>query len=330
MRMRRMAVIAQCPAIAAALIAGTLAAAAGVAQAQDYPSRPIKIIVGNAPGGSSDIAARMLGDHLAAAFNQPVVIENKAGANTALAVSAVVHAPPDGYTLLLGTPSLSTFKIYLKNPDFDVEKDLAPISQLLASPFVVTVNAQLPVKGITDLIDLAKKEPGKLNYGAFGGGQILATELFKKMAGIDLVRVPYQSEAPSVTGLASNDVQVVFATAVTVKPMAETGRIKPIAVTTTTRLPSMPEVPTVIESGGPPYDVELWFGLLAPAGTPAAVQQKLAREVAAFAGKPEVKDKFLPLGFTTKSSTPDEFRKLIADETQKWMEVAKFASIVPQ
>ena len=317
-------------AFAATLTALALASVAVVADAQDYPSRTIKIIVGNTPGGSSDIAARMLGDYLAAALNRTVVVENKPGANTAIAISTVVHAAPDGYTLLLGTPSLPTFKVYLKKPEFDVEKDLAPISEMLVSPFVVAVNAQLPVKTIADLVALAKKNPGKLNYGAFGGGQILATELFKKMAGIDLVKVPYPSEAPSITGLAGNDVQVVFATAVTVRPMMETGRIRAIAVSTATRLSSMPDVPTIMESGGPAYDVGVWFGLLAPANTPAAIQQKLAKEVAAFAKKPDVIQRFLPLGFTPKSSTPEEFRRLISEETHRWMDVAQFASIEPQ
>lgn len=200
----------------------------------------------------------------------------------------------------------------------------------MVSPFVVAINAQLPVNSIAELIDFAKKNPGKLNYGAFGGGQILATELFKKTAGIDLVRVPYQSEAPSIAGLASNDVQVVFATAVTVRPMLETGRIKALAVSTATRLSSMPDVPTISESGGPQYDVGLWFGLLAPANTPAAIQRKLAETVAGFVKKPEIAGKFLPLGFTTKSSTPDEFRHLLSAETERWLEVARFASIVPQ
>jgi tripartite-type tricarboxylate transporter receptor subunit TctC len=317
-------------AIAATLTVVALASPADIAHAQDYPARTIKLVVPNAPGGSSDIAGRMLSDDLAAAFNQPVVVENKPGANTAVAVSSVIHAAADGYTLLIGTPSLPTFKIYLKNPDFDVEKDLAPISELMVSPFVVAVNAELHVGTIGELIDLAKKNPGKLNYGAFGGGQILATELFKKMAGIDIVRVPYQSEAPAIAGLASNEVQVVFATAVTVQPMAQTGRVKAIAVSTATRLPTMPDIPTIAESGGPPYDVGVWFGLLAPANTPAPIQQKLAQEVAAFARKPDIIARFLPLGFTMKSSTPDEFRHLIAEEQQRWIDVARFASIVPQ
>jgi tripartite-type tricarboxylate transporter receptor subunit TctC len=317
-------------AIAAALTFVALASPADIAHAQDYPARTIKLVVPNAPGGSSDIAGRILSDYLAAAFNQPVVVENKPGANTAVAVSSVIHAAADGYTLLIGTPSLPTFKIYLKNPEFDVEKDLAPISELMVSPFVVAVNAELHVSTIAELIDLAKKNPGKLNYGAFGGGQILATELFKKMAGIDMVRVPYQSEAPAIAGLASNEVQVVFATAVTVQPMAQTGRVKAIAVSTATRLPTMPDIPTIAESGGLPYDVGVWFGLLAPANTPSPIQQKLAQQVAAFAKKPDIIARFLPLGFTMKSSTPDEFRHLISEEQQRWIDVARFASIVPQ
>jgi tripartite-type tricarboxylate transporter receptor subunit TctC len=301
-----------------------------IAHSQDYPSRPIKIIVPNGAGGSSDIAARILSDHLSKVWNQPVVVENKPGGNTAIGISAVVHSAADGYTLLLGTPSLSTFKIYLKSPEFDVGKDLAPISQLMVSPYVIAVSAKLPASNIAELIDLAKKNPGKLNYGSYGGGQILATESFKKMAGIDLVRVPYQGEAPAMTGLASNDVQVVFATAVTSRPMMESGTVRALAVSTATRWPSMPSVPTVAESGGPNYVADLWFGLLAPANTPSEIRQKLAKEVAAFTTKPEVIDRFLQLGFTPTASTPDEFGRLISEETQRWIEVARFASIVPQ
>jgi tripartite-type tricarboxylate transporter receptor subunit TctC len=305
-------------------------AAAGTARSQDYPSRAIKIIVPNAVGGSSDIAGRMLSEHLAAVWNQPVVVENRPGGNAAIATSMVARSAADGYTLLLGTPSLSTFKVYLKNPGFDVEKNLAPISELMVSPYVIAVNAQLPANNITDLIALARNNPGKLNYGSYGGGQILATELFKQMAGIDLLRVPYQGEAPSIIGLASNDIQVLFATAATVQPMIEAGKVKAIAFSTDARLKTMPDVPTIMESGGPPYDVGLWFGVLAPANTPPEIRQKLAKEVAAFAGKQDVIDRFLPLGFTPKASTPDGFSRLIAADTKRWIDVARFASIVPQ
>lgn len=314
-------------ALVIALTVLVFASIADIAHSQDYPARPIKIIVPNPPGGSSDIAARMLAKHLSAVWNQPVVVENKPGAKGVIGTSIVVRSPADGYTLLLGVPSLSTFKIYLKEPEFDVEKDLAPISELMISPYVVAVNARLPVTNIAELIDLAKKNPGKLNYGAFGGGQILATELFKKITGIDMFRVPYQGEAPAITGLASNDVQVVFATEVTVRAMIDSGQVRALAVSTAIRSPSMPNVPTIAEAGGPDYDVGLWFGLLAPANTPLAIWSKLAKEIADFTRKPEVIARLLPFGFTPKSSTPDEFGRLISAETQRWIEVARFAAI---
>jgi tripartite-type tricarboxylate transporter receptor subunit TctC len=298
--------------------------------AQDYPSRPIKIIVPNPPGGSSDIVGRMLSNYLSTVMNQAVVVENRPGANTAIAVSTVVHSAADGYTLLLGTPSLTTFNIYQKHPGFDVEKDLAPISQIMVSPYVIAVSDQLQVNSIRQLIDAAKKNPGGLNYAAYGGGQVLTTELFKKMTGIEVIRVPYQGEAAAIIGLANNEIQVVFATAVTVRPMVEAGRVKAVAVSTATRLPSMPDLPTIAESGGPNFDAGLWFGLLAPADTPLEIRQKLAKKVAAFTNEPEVVDRFMSLGFTPKSSTPDEFGQLISAETQRWIEVAQFASIVPQ
>jgi len=295
---------------------------ADIAHAQDYPSRAIKIVVPNAAGGSSDIAARILSDYLAAAWNQPVVVENRPGGNTTIAASLVSHAASDGYTLLLGTPSLSTYKIYLKNPSVDVEKDFAPISELMVSPYVIAVSAQLPVNSVGELIDLAKKDPGKLNYGSYGGG--------KKMAEIDMLRVPYQGEAPAIAALASNDVQMVFATAAAVRPMIEAGRVKVLAISTAARWPSLPSVPTVAQSGGPNYVSDLWFGVLAPANTPAEIRQKIAKEIAAFARKPEVIDRFLQIGFTAKSSTPNEFSRVISEETKRWIEVARYASIVPQ
>ena len=317
--------------IAAVLTAAlSLAWIAGSAHAQDYPSRPIKLIVPNPAGGSSDIAARVLSEYLSKALSQPVVVENRPGASTLIGASAVAHAAPDGYTLLLGTPSLSTFKVYLKNPGIDVEKDLAPISQLMTSPYVIAVNAKLPATNIAELIDLAKKKPGKLNYGSYGGGQILATELFKKMTGVDLVRVPYQGEAPAMTGLAGNDVQVVFTTAVTARPMMAAGTVRALAVTTATRWPPMPDVPTVAQAGGPNFVSDIWFGVMAPANTPSGIREKLAKDVAAFAAQPEVGKRFLQLGFTPKSSTPDEFGRLISADTQRWIDVARFASIMPQ
>jgi tripartite-type tricarboxylate transporter receptor subunit TctC len=316
--------------IAFAAAFAAMAAAASIAAAQDYPVRAVKLIVPLPPGGSSDSVARILADHLATVWKRSVVVENRAGGNTVIGTAAVARAAPDGYTLMLATPSLSTLKALFKQPSVDVEKEIAPISQLTYSPYVVAVNIGLAVNTLADLIAYAKKNPGVLNYGTFAAGQQLPSELFRKVAGVDLFRVPYQGEAPAMTALASGDVQMVLTTTVTAQSMIAAGRVKALAVTTSQRSPTMPQVPTMAEAGLPEYDVSVWFGLVAPAHTPLDIRRKLADEVARFVKKPDVISRLAAIGLTAQSSTPEEFARFISVQIKQWVEVAQFAAIEPQ
>ncbi len=313
-----------------ALLLASQNASRAIADGDDYPSRPIRIVVPNPAGGSSDTAARMLADHLTSAWRQPVVVDNRPGGNTAIGTAIVAHAAPDGYTILFGVPSLSTFKVLMKEPGFDVANDLSPISEVMVSPFVIAVSRDLPVSDIGDLIRLAKANPGKLNYGGLAGAQTLATELFKMVAGVDIVQVPYQGEAPAASALAQGSVQVLVASAINIRPLADAGLVKPIAVTSAQRLPSMPNVPTVAEGGLSGYDVGFWFGLLAPSNTLSEIQSKLSEQVRLFTQRQDVKDRFAPLRFVMRSSTPEEFRHLITSEIGQWQDAARFAGISPQ
>jgi tripartite-type tricarboxylate transporter receptor subunit TctC len=317
-------------AVAHVLFAINFTLIANIAPAADFPTRQVRVIVPFPPGGPTDTVALILADHFSAVLKQPVIVENRPGGNSVIGTAAVAHSAPDGYTLMLASPSLSTFKVLFKQPSVDVEKDLAPISQLTSFPFVLAVNANLPVDSLSEFIAHAKKNPGKLNYGAFAAGQMLPSELFKKVAGIDLFRVPYQGEALAMTALARGDVQVVLTTIMTAKPMVDAGRVKGLAVTAAERSPTLPEVPTMAEAGLPEFDASNWFGLVAPANTPLEIQRKVADEIAVFVKKPDVIGRYATLGLTPRSSTPEEFARFISSEIKRWSEVAQFAAIEPQ
>jgi len=301
-----------------------------LASALDYPTRPVRVIVPLPPGGATSTVARIFADHFSVVWKQPIVVENRPGGNTVIGTAAVAHSAPDGYTLMLAAPSLSTFKALFKQPSVDVEKDLAPISQLASFPFVLAVNVELPVNSLSELIAHAKKNPGKLNYGAFAAGQMLPSELFKKVAGIDLFRVPYQGEALALTALARGDVQVLLTTPVTAQAMIDADRVRALAVTTSERSPTMPEVPTMAEAGLPEFDSSNWFGLVAPANTPLEIRRKIADEIAVFVKRPDVIGRDATLGLTPRSTTPEEFARLVSSEIKRWSEVAQFAAIEPQ
>jgi tripartite-type tricarboxylate transporter receptor subunit TctC len=301
-----------------------------LASALDFPTRQVRVIVPFPPGGATDTVARILADHFSAVWKQPVIVENRPGGNTVIGAVAVAHSVPDGYSLMLAAPSLSTFKALFKQPSVDVEKDLAPISQLTSYPLVLAVNAGLPVNTLSEFIAYAKKNPGKLNYGAAAASLMLSSELFKKVAGIDLLRVPYQGEALALTALARGDVQLVLTTTVTAQAMIHAGLVKALAVTTSERSPTMPEVPTMAEAGLPEFDASNWFGLVAPANTPLEIRRKIADEIAVFVKRPDVIGRYATLGLTPRSSTPEEFARLVSSEIRRWSEVAQFAAIEPQ
>lgn len=303
---------------------------AGLASAQDFPNRQVTIVVTNAAGGPSDVVARKLASFMAGRWGQAVVVENRPGANGLVGAQAVARAKPDGYTLMLGVPSLSTLKILTKNPTVDTERDFAAISEILEGPYVLTVHASLPVNTMQEFIQYAKARPGKLNYAGIAGGQILASELLMKRAGIELVRIPYGGAAPSLVALGNNDVQLGLNTASTIGALLAAGKIKPLMVTSKRRLPSLPNVPTPQESGLSDLNIAFWFGIVGPAGTPAAVQEKIAAEVAAYVRLPETIDEFTRGGYLPSGSSPKQFSDTILGEIKLWTDVAKYAKVEPE
>ncbi|CAN5704467.1 tripartite tricarboxylate transporter substrate binding protein [soil metagenome] len=301
-----------------------------LAQAADYPSAPIRLVVPLPPGGASDHVARMLGEHLQTAWKQPVVIDNKPGGNGIIGAQAVARAAPDGYTLLIGVPSISTFKAFLKNPPIDTAKDLVPVAQLVKNPYVLAVPTALPITTVRELVDYAKARPGKLNYAGLAGGQTLAVEYFNQVAGIDVMRVPYKGEAPAVMALAANEAQVTLASRFGLAPILEKGQARALAVTTPRRLAQLPDVPTLDESGFKGFDVSVWLGVLAPVGLPTGLRDRIAGEVSVFLRKPDVVAALAKSGHTPVIAGPAEFGRLIDSEIARWADVARKAEIEPQ
>lgn len=295
----------------------------GAAPAQDYPSKPIRIIVPLPPGGTADLLARLLAEHFTAAFRQPTVTENRPGGNTMPATLATARSTPDGHTLLIGAPSAATFKVFFKNPPVDTERDLSAVSLLMVSPYILAINAALPANTLGEFVAYAKANAGKLQFGGYGG-QFLATESFKRAAGIDMFYIGYKGDAQAVQALLTNDIQFLLSVPLTLKPHVDAGKLRALASSITgMRSPGMPNVPTSAEAGLPGFDVSISFGLLAPGGTPIEIRRKLAGEIARFVAKPDVISKFQLAGFQPQSNTPEEYAKFLSSEIRRWTEIAK-------
>ncbi|MDB5905203.1 MAG: hypothetical protein JWM26_4081 [Betaproteobacteria bacterium] len=311
-------------------VAAFAVALSTIARAQvPYPTKPVRLIVPQSPGASTDLTARLIAQKLSAAFGQPVVVDNRPGAGSIIGTDLVAKAAPDGYTLLVVASSITLNPSLHRNLPFDVLRDLAPITQLSAFPNLLTVHPALPVKTVKDLIALAKAKPGSLNYGSSGSatGTHLSAELFKYMTGIDMVHVPYKGGGPAVQALLGGQVQLNFATIVSVLPHVRSGKLRAIAVTTAKRSPSMPEIPTIAESGVPGYDHGPWNGFLAPARTPRAVIARLNEETARILHLPETKAVFTNEGAEPVGNKPEEFGAIIKAETAKWGKVIQSAGI---
>ncbi|HVF63325.1 MAG TPA: tripartite tricarboxylate transporter substrate binding protein [Casimicrobiaceae bacterium] len=297
--------------------------------AQPYPAKPIKLVVPYPPGGSADILGRALGQKLADQLGQPVVIENRPGAGTAVGTEFVARSAPDGYTLLLGTVSSHAMNPAIAKLAYDPIKDFAPIAPVATIPFVLVVHPSVPAQSVKEFVDYAKERPGKINYSSAGGGTSnhLAGELFNLSAGVNLTHVPYKGSAPALQDLIAGHVQAMFDLVSTALPRIQAGNVKPIAVTSDARLKSLPNVPTLKESGYPNYEVSAWFGLFAPAGTPNAIVSRLSDETAKAIASAELKDKLGPLGMETMQGSPQSFAGLVASDFDKWRGVAKTANI---
>jgi len=306
--------------------AAALPGVSRVAKAQAYPSRPVRIIVGFVAGGPNDIVARLIGQWLSERLGQQFIVENRPGAASNIATEAVVKAPPDGYTLLLVNSTNAVNATLYEKLNFI--RDIAPIAGLIRTPFVMEVNPLVPAKTVTEFIAYAKDNPGKLNMASGGNGTSVhvSGELFKMMAGVDLVHVPYRGSAPALTDMISGQVHVMFDVLTSSLQHARSGALRALAVTTLKRSDALPDLSTVGEFV-PGYEASAWYGVAAPKNTPAEIVDKLNKEINAGLADPKLKARFVDLAGTTLPGSPAEFDKLLAEEIEKWGKVVKFANI---
>jgi tripartite-type tricarboxylate transporter receptor subunit TctC len=310
------------------LVSGTLVLSAGLARGQSYPSRPVRLVVGFPPGGTTDIVARVLGQWLSERLSAPFVIENRPGAGTNVATETVVRAPADGHTLLVVTPANAINTSFNDKLDFDFERDITPVASLIRSPYVLEVFPGFPAKTVSELIAYAKANPGKIDVASFGTGTAshLSAEMFKMMAGVQMQHVPYKGSAPMVTDLLGGQVQVAFDNLPASIEHIKAGRLRALAVTTAKRSETMPDVPTLGEFL-PGYETSSWLAIGAPSKTPNEVIVTLNREINAGLIDPKVKAKLADLGATVLPGSPVDSARLIADETEKWRKVVSFAGL---
>lgn len=312
------------------LLLACLAAVAGLgitldAVAQSYPSKPIRFILPYPPAGGTDIVARPLATKMSEKLGQPVIVEYKPGASTIIGTDFVAKAPPDGYTigLIAGSHAINPM-IFPKLP-YDTIKDFEMVSQLVSLPMVVVAHPSLNVKSVQELIALAKSRPGKLNYASIGSGTThhLAMEWLKSLAGVDITHIPYRGVAPALNDLVSGQVDVMFTGISTADQFIKSGKLIALAVSSTKRHPSFPNIPSVAESGLPQFDLTTWYAVAAPAGTPRDIVARLNREIAAALDQPDVKERLATLGAVGTPSSPEETSSFLAREVQKWSRIIK-------
>jgi len=310
----------------AALAAITFAALALEASAQTWPTRPIKLIVGFAPGGAADTVARALGDPLGRALGQPIVIENRAGAGSSIAAETVAKAAPDGYTVLIASPASISVNPAI-NPKLGYKpSELAPVTKVSSSPLVIAVNPGTGIRSVKDLIAEAKKMPGRLNYATSGVGSAphFGAALFCQVTGTEMVHVPFKGGAPAMTSVVAGDTQVTFATPPSVLPMIKGGRLRALAVTSRERSPLMPDIPGMAEAGLPEYGIAFWYGLFVPAGTPSDIVGKLFDAALIAAQDAQAKATLAREGTEiVVSKSPEEFAAFLAQDERMWVKLAK-------
>ena len=313
-----------------AALAAILLFAFGSAGAQGYPERPVRVLVGYPPGGGTDLVARLIQQPLAERWRQPIVVENRPGANAIIATEAVVKAKPDGYTLLMAyATELAVNPATHKKLPYDPVSDLAPILQLASAPLVLAVNPSLPAQTIQELIGIAKAKPGSLSYSSSGNGSVhqFAGELFKLRTGTDIVHIPYKGSGPATADAVAGQVQVTFASVASVLRFVQGGRLRALAVTSPQRSAQLPNVPTAIEAGLADVVLTSWYGLLAPAGTPPEIINKIAADVSAALTNPEIKKGFEAQGLDLAQSSPQGFAEFIRGEAAKYARIASAGNI---
>lgn len=299
--------------------------------AQDYPSKALRMIVPFPPGGVTDIVARAVAAKLSIELGQSVVVENRAGASGVIGAEAGARSPADGYTLVMG--NISTLAInpvsFAKLP-YDPIASFDPISMVAIQPLIIAVHPSLPVKSLSELVQFAKSQPGKLNYGTAGSSIYLAVEFFSAATGIKMNHIPYKGSAPALTDLIGGQVQVLFDPFSSIYPYAASGKVRALAVTTDKRSATAPMLPTVAESGYANFDVSSWQGIVVPAGTPKAVIQRLNRDLVKVLSTPEMKERFAQYSAVTAASTPEQFSSYIKEEITRWQKVAVDAGVKPE
>lgn len=319
--------------LGAGAVMSSLLATAAWSQTPAYPSKPLRWIVGFAPGGITDIMTRILARHLSESLGQPVVVENRAGGGGLIAAQLAARAPADGYTLFSGTISTLATNVstYRKLP-YDPVRDFAPVTLTAMTPYLLVVHASIPARSVKEFISLAKSRPGQITFGTAGsgGGSHLATEMFRAMAGIDLVHVPYKGAAPAMTDLLTGQIGMNFNQPPSTLPHMASGRIRVLAASGARRVESMPDVPTLAEAGLAGYEATSWQGLLLPAGTPAAVVTRLHKDVSAVLSAAEMRERLKSAGSDVIPTTPEEFSRFIVLEIEKWGKVVREAGLTPQ
>jgi tripartite-type tricarboxylate transporter receptor subunit TctC len=299
------------------------------AAAEDFPSKPIRLIVPFPPGGPNDIIARVVGQRMSEIAKQPVIIDNRSGQAGALGTDAVAKSAPDGYTIAITSASSLAILPTMEKIAYDPQKDLAPVTLVAAVPEMLVVASNVPAKNMEELVALCKAQPGKLNFASAGVGGLphLAGELFKLTAKIDIVHVPYRGAAPAINDLLGHQVQMTFLDLPVILPQIKAGNLRPIALGAKTRASQAPDVPTTAEVGMPDLLIENWYGMVAPAATPPDIIAKLNHITTEAMSDPNVKDKLADQGLTLVPQTPDQFRDFIAAETKKWAKVIKDAGV---
>ena len=300
-----------------------LALFATAAFGQVFPSKPVHVIVPFPPGGGADALARTMAPYLQKLWGQPIVVENRPGASGHIGAEFVANSAPDGYTLLMSsTASLTEMNVH----------QFAPVTLVSASPYVIAVNPKVQATSVRELVDVARAQPGKLTYGSSGTGAAshLSAELFKSLAGVDLLHVPYKGTGQAVTDLLAGQIDVMFAPAQTVMPHVQAGKLRALAVTSTRRSSTLPELPTAAEAGVPGYEAVGWFGLLAPAATPRERVVSLSADANKVLADPEVRQKMIGLGAEPSGNTPGEFARYIRDDQAKWSKLMKERNITPE
>jgi tripartite-type tricarboxylate transporter receptor subunit TctC len=307
----------------------TLLLVPALAAAQDFPAKPIKLIVPFPAGGPNDIIARIVGQRMSELTGQPVVIDNRGGAGGALGTDAVAKAAPDGYTIGIVNCGALAINQSMEKVPYETLKDLAPVTLVVTVPEMLVVASNVPARNMSELVALAKAQPGKLNFASTGPGSLphLAGELLKLTAKIDVAHVPYRGAAPAINDLLGQQVQLTFLDLPAILPHIRSGALKPIALGTDVRAPTAPDVPTTFELGMPALRIENWYGMIAPAGTPPAIVAALNKITTTALADPGVKEKLAVQGLTTVGNSPEQFRDYIASETAKWAKVIKDAGV---